>query len=616
MNKFTKSLSTVAKGAENSFREYPSAMISALLLALLTIIRIHMDWPAQEDWNFFLTCAQYSLALGSILGLTLATYSKALINNKKSFYIANILTLLVVGIVFLLLYYLGAINGEGSGNLPLQLTSIAQARVFAGILISLFLFLIIVGSQKEKSDFSKAFFMTHKAYFIALIYGIVIYLGAGGIAGAVQALLYKDLSFNIYMYIGTIAGFLAFAIFIGYFPDFRKDVDDERREIAQKQPRFIEALFDYIMVPLMLALTLVLLLWAGKTVITGFNVPFFRLSAIATGFTLIGLWLHIMVTHSSRETAKIYRLIYPIAALLILIFEAIALINQVKDWGIKTAEYSFALLLILLVTASVLLLIKKEKSHIAIAFVIIGLTIFTVIPVTGYHALPVKSQIVRLENILVSNEMLDGEKITPSKLDTDEKIKEQITDAVDFLIKREKTNLPEWLSPSLRESWKFKETFGFEQTWPSFDYNNFPSDYAGIYLTLPQGAYDIKNYSWAISLSESYNNIPVFLEGEKGSYEFFWNVRENNIPVLKVELEGETIVEESFEEYLNRIQEKYPPGKGDPNSIPLEDMSYLIENGDLELLVIINDISINLDNRTGSIGYWVNPWMIYMNEKI
>jgi hypothetical protein len=133
-------------------------------------------------------------------------------------------------------------------------------------------------------DFAKSFFMTHKAFFIALIYGAVMFAGGAGVAGTVQALLYKDMSRKVYMYIGTIAGFLAYSIFIGYFPDFSKNNDDPKRDMVQKQPRFIEILFEYIMLPLALALTAVLLIWSVKTIITGEQVPFMRLSSIAAGF--------------------------------------------------------------------------------------------------------------------------------------------------------------------------------------------------------------------------------------------------------------------------------------------------------------------------------------------
>ncbi len=46
--------------------------------------------------------------------------------------------------------------------------------------------------------------------------------GTSSIAGAIEALLYNDMSEKVYMYISAVVGFLTFILFIGYFPDFRK----------------------------------------------------------------------------------------------------------------------------------------------------------------------------------------------------------------------------------------------------------------------------------------------------------------------------------------------------------------------------------------------------------
>ena len=137
------------------------------------------------------------------------------------------------------------------------------------------------------------------------------------------------------MYISTIGGFLAYAIFVGYFPDFRKGSKDEKRDIAQKQAKFIEILFQYIMVPITLALTVVLLLWSIKTLIVREEISFVRLSSIATSYAIIGIWLHLMVTHSVSQIAVFYRKVYPYTALIILAFEARALLIQLNNWGLK-----------------------------------------------------------------------------------------------------------------------------------------------------------------------------------------------------------------------------------------------------------------------------------------
>ena len=227
-----------------------------------------------------------------MFSLTVITLLKVAV--KKICFLANLLGILVAVVTFLLLYFFAEHNLLYRCRYSV-ISAIAAARVSAAILVSFDFY--CVSGYPLNSRVLHILFHDTQSIFIALLYGLVIMVGASGVAGAIQALLYKGLSSKVYMYISTLSGFLAFTIFIGYFPDFRKGFFDRHRETAQKQPRFIEVLFDYIMIPIMLALTLVLILWAGKTILDGMQISFIRLSGIASSYALGGLWLHIMVTH-------------------------------------------------------------------------------------------------------------------------------------------------------------------------------------------------------------------------------------------------------------------------------------------------------------------------------
>jgi len=85
------------------------------------------------------------------------------------------------------------------------------------ILVSLLAFVILSAYPPDQSDFARAFFMTHKAFFIALIYGLVIMGGTSGVAGAIKALIYRDLSAKVFMHIATLSGVLAFTLLLAIF---------------------------------------------------------------------------------------------------------------------------------------------------------------------------------------------------------------------------------------------------------------------------------------------------------------------------------------------------------------------------------------------------------------
>ena len=140
-----------------------------------------------------------------------------------------------------------------------------------------------------------------------------------------------------------------------------------------------------------------------------------------------------MVTHHEAKLAKWYRRCYPIAALIILAFEAWALFVQLSRWGLKVTEYSFIMIWIIAVVSALLLLIFRAKSHPAIAGLFCAVAVFSVLPMVGYHALPVTSQVNRLESLLLSQGILIGDTLIPAATVPELSVRESITDAVNFL---------------------------------------------------------------------------------------------------------------------------------------------------------------------------------------
>ncbi len=578
------------------------------------MFRIELDWPQQEAYNLLFNSLQWSLATGALFGLTAITAAQSRFNHKKAFLLANLLGVVAVIMTFLALYLPG---GTDTGSSYAMLPVLATIRVSMSMLISVLIFIVVASFPQDQSDIPRSLFMFLKAFFIALIYGLVIMGGASGVAGAIQSLLYHDMSSKVYMYIGTLAGFLSFTIFLGYFPHFRKGQIDPHREVAQKQPRFIEILFGYILIPIMLALTVVLLLWAGQTIITGTWSEFTQLSSITASYALGGILLHIMVTHHESALAKIYRRIYPVTALVILAFEAWALVDQVSKYGLKTAEYYFILVWIIAVTAAVLLLVLKAKAHTWIIALTCFLAAFSVLPGVGYQALPVASQVYRLESLLVSQGMLEGGQIAPATTEPERAVKEKITDAVSYLVNTQDAALPTWFDKRLGENEVFETKLGFSQTWPQSE-DNVPGGYMGINLMLPAGAIDINGYRWMVNMQDNQGKgeITVTVNGDKGLYEITWTAnRPNGIPSLKVALNGHVIIEQDLRAYLGRIEEVFPLGQNTPPSATLEDMSLALETPEVSVLLVFSNIDVYFDPSQDTTNYWLNLYALYLQEK-
>jgi len=615
MNNIGQSVSKVFSGAMTAVKSFPVSIGCAVVFALVAVIRIALDWEQQQPFDFLFNCLQLSLALGAFFAQAATTTAQTRFGSKRAFAAANLLGAAAAVVTFLVLFFLSGKEPTWSAY-PI-LTVLSVTRVIAAILISLIFFILFAQYPRERSDFTGALFMTLKAFVIAIIYGGVILAGVSGVAGAIQALIYRDMSDKVYLHIAVVAGFLTYSIFLGYFPDFRNGSDDERFKTAQKQPKFIEVLFGYIMVPIVLALTLVLLIWAGKTVFGGVDVSFERLFTISALYTVGGLWLHAMVARHESGLARVYRTVYPIASIVILLFEAWALISRLTDTGLKLTEYIFIIIWILAAAGCGLLLLKKSKAHSLIAVVAAALAFISVLPAVGYNVLPAKAQTARLEKLLTAEGILKNGNLTPALSEPERSKRASITDAVSFLANAEDAPLPDWFDDNLRETTVFKQKLGFDMTWEFDDDITEPGVFLGTYLTLPSGVTDISGYQWSVDVQESVKNNDgqayTRVVGDKGEYLLYWTTDESGIPTLKITRDDSVILEQSLKGYFNELIEKYPLLEDGSREGTSEDMRLTIESQGIGIMLIFRSVSIQ--QYKGNTDYWVDIDALYLKEQ-
>ncbi len=618
MNNLKASIIKIAKAALNTFKAFPAANACALGFTLITMIRIQLDWPEQEAYNFLFNCLHLGFSVGVFFSLAAIAYTKSRWNDPKKFWTANLLGVLSALMAFLGLYYLGADKTQTAAQF-LYVSDIAASRVAVTILVSLIGLIVFAAIPKARSDFARAFFMVEKAFFIALIYGGVMMAGASSVAGAVEVLLYSSMSEKVYMYIGAIVLFLAYTVFVGYFPDFKSQEADERWETTQKQPKFIEVLFLNIMVPLMAALTVVLLAWAVKTMLTGDWPSFIQLSSIAIGYSVSGIWLHIMITHHETSLAKWYKRLYPVAALIVLAFEAWALLVQLSKYGLKTTEYYFVLVWVVTVLAVILLFAIKDRAHMLIAAMVCVSAIISVLPVVGYQILPIQMQIHRLEGLLETNGLLQNGTLVPAKTELPVQLRYAITDSVLFLAYERNTELPMWFDKKLGEIKEFKDKLGFDQLREATGTDVYlANNTMATYLQLPSEPISIKGYDWMVNIQQMEridNQTSVSIKGGNGTYQIAWTANEPSVPELRIKRDGKTLLTQSLQAYLDKLMDKYPPSMEGPKTATISDMTFTIETPEVSVLLVFNNVNVDLDISRDKLNYWVNLNAVYFKEK-
>lgn len=607
-------LQKILANISDSYVKYPSAMLCNLIFALTTCLRIYWDWQVLREFDFLLESVQLACVIGAVTGLAAVTFVQSRSYLKQKFVTANVLALALSVCSFLYLFYWGREELTSGYSV---VSDLAFARMLVAAFVGMLLFIILVGVPIKEPRVDKSFFMVQKAFFIAIIYGIVFWLGSAGVAAAVEALLYENMSSNVYAYLGAFALFLAFTFFVGYFPNFEEGQSEEKRVVAEQHPKFITVLFNYIMIPVVLGLSLVLLLWTGKLFMDQTYPGFNSLVCIAASYTVFGIWLHLMVADYDGKAAVIYKKTYPLVALIILAAEAVALYMQVQESGLEETEYLFSVLWVFTFSASLGLIFARQQFHIYKQILLTAalLLVVTVLPFIGYQTFPVTWQLNRLENLLESEKMLNYGRLQHAPEELSQESKKQITEMVLFLVSKHNKQLPDWLTTDVTDNVVFKEKFGFNQMrWLSPNRGNI--NHSNVYLTNENSFINIQGYEWAIKpeIYGSENKTWEFTD-EQLTYSLHWNNQEGEgIPLISLKNgDNQLLLQEDLKEYTAKLRELYPLENSGNFTAQAIEMQIKLANEKADVYIVFERISLRKDEEKYS--YTFSPQMIYVKLK-
>lgn len=625
-NPFLNSIESSFKGAYQAFTRFLISSLGALAFMMITMIRIQTVESFQNSNRGLFDSLQWSTALVAVVGLASITFVRSRGNQSKNLLFANILAAASGIIAFILLYFLGRteVAPDSYYKYP-GLTNLAHARMAILVGVVFIAFILFATKPWHNKYLARTIFMIEKSIAISGIYGLVLLAGTAAVAGAIQGLLYPAMSFKVYQHLSSITGFISFMLFLGYLPDFTKGEEDEVRREREEQPRFIQLLFSYIIVPITLALTIVLLLWTVRIIFQGVGENFLRLSGIATTYTIIGIWLHMMVQEADNALAKFYKNVYPIATFIILTFEGWAIFNQLRNYGMQTTEYYFVIVWIVAVIAMILIVLKMKKSYAIVMSLLMFSMIFTVLPVVGYQSLPITLQTNRLEKLLTQANMFDGEKITPSNAELARGQREKITVAATFLSRQDQEKKPQWLKIGPYDDQTFKKVMGFDPVFPRQDDTPPPpppgQQVKRMILRKDDQAFLIRGFDWQVPLvySDSTNEQIATLQGQQGEFKMKWQ-QENNAtkpPTFEITLNEKPILKESLEGFINQLLVKYPASvevneKGE--ALEVADFQYDFETSEIKGTIVFSYLEVTIDENTDEMTYWNEIQGIYVSE--
>lgn len=464
-------------GLVAALSRYPVTVIFLVAAAVVNTMAIEQD---ADYTRYLLTCL-----VGAFLGFTLQAVWERFF-DKTSYRLAA----MGLGLLLTLGYFL-IVRQDTSTSMETWIrTSVA--------LFALLMAYIWVPAIKSEISFNQSFMATFKAFFNALLFSGVLFAGITLIITAIDLLLFR-VSENAYLHTLNIVGILFAPIYFLSLIPIYPGVSDKNRSPEQLEynreklarscqcPRFLEVLISYIIIPLLTVYTVILVIYIARN-ITGDFWTDNRLEPMLVGFAIAVILIYILASNLENIIAKWYRKIFPKILVPIVIFQIVASALRIQDTGITHGRYYVIIFGVFAAISGILMCFMPVRKNGIIAALLIGFSVFSIIPPVDAFTISRSNQVGRLTQTLVDNSMIQDDTVFPnaSISEADKKI---ISDSVNYLAMMEYTSEISFLGKDFDLYQDFYDTFGF------YRYEEGPHRYESIYLNLnPQSPIDISGY--------------------------------------------------------------------------------------------------------------------------
>jgi hypothetical protein len=597
INKLKKTLS----GLYEAISRYPLTVIFLIGTAIINSMGIERGEPYTKELLTFV--------VGAFLGFTMqAAYERF---YKK---LLHRVILMSISIILTLGYFL-IINQSLTTSLETWIrTSVA--------LFALFIAYIWIPVIKSQVTFNESFMSAFKSFFNSFLFSLVIFIGMSLILTAIDLLLFA-VNEKSYMHtlnmVGIIFAPIYFLSLIPIYPgllnknlsinnlransdnlEYNKEIinyDEELIFKASSCPKFLEILISYIVIPLLSVYTAILVIY----IIRNINTKFWndnRLEPMLIGFAITVILLYILASRLENKFATVFRKIFPKLLVPIVLFQILSSILRIQYTGITHGRYYVILFGIFAVISGILLCIVPVRKNGIIAILLIGFSLFSIIPPVDAFTVSRTNQQKKLENILIKNNMLIDNKITPNPSISDED-KKVISTTLNYLEMMGYTKKIEYFGNDFNLYKDFYNTFGFYR----YEDDIYRQD--NIYISLNrQLPINVSGYDTLVVTDfyigkDNSNSNSKLCNFEKAGHNYtlsinyslessdLWLSDDKNEELMRID------VKNVFEKFDTSISGNYPESK---NSVSPEQATFTEENDRAIISLVALNINIEKSN--------------------
>lgn len=564
-------LQSKMEGLVHAASRFPLTIIMLVLAALMSAMTINGD--NQEYVKYLLTF---------IIGAMLSAVAQML--YERFFTKSSERIILLVGAVVLAVVYYFTIHSA-------PLLSIEMETKTSVAMFALFMAFILVPSIKRKLTFNESFLATFKAFFITVLFTLVIAGGVSLILFAVNQLLFSIGDKTIAHALNVVFCLFAPIFFLSYVPPFfgKKEVDgelfairEEKIEKAISCPPNLRVLISYIIIPLTAVYTVILLAYVLLNVSGDFWTRNL-LEPLLVSYSITVIIVYILSSHLDNKFAHFFRKVFPKVLVPIVLFQTIASILKIGEMGVTYGRYYVILFGVFALIAGLLFSFMPVRKNGIIVAVLLLFSAISITPPVDAFTVSRVNQVNLLEKTLVKNHMRESDMIVPNA-DISLEDKKVITSTVSSLEQMDELKNISWLPKDLYGVHSFEKTFGFDRV-----YDDYRSDNQGKYMyvnwdgsqVLDIAGYDHMTHLFINHSQHDTSQVEVPLKKEGVSYKMVSEVEGDYHMLSVVDDQGVELIRFNTREIFENLL-----GKSNNVELSVDDVTMTEENDQAQILVV------------------------------
>ncbi len=482
IRRYTPSL--LINRAQDTILRFPLVVMSTVLAA----IAIELHARKIHPWDFEL------IAMTAVIAIPFFVSSQFLRETLKFKFVrfgGDLISILIV-IGFFMVCHLSPFQQKGERFFHLLL---------CGHLLIAFIPFIRNRNEIAFWEFNKNLFLR---FFLSLLYSSVLCAGLSTIIFAINGLFGIEWSDFIYRLIWLTSFFIFHPLhFLSGVPKDWQDL-----EIEHQYPKALRIFSQYLLIPLISVLGMVLIVYFLKIVFT-MNWPKGLVSSLIASFSIMGiltlLLLHPLTKEEGSWVRKYSKLFYFVEIFLGALMIA-AVYRRINDYSFTDERYIVLVIALWILGAGTYFTVSKTKNILGIPVSLFIITAITFVGPLSPYTVGFKSQTRRMEKILQKYDLMKEGKIISASVSIKTEDQVELTSIHNYI---QRTHGDSALSPWIGGR-GFFEVVGFE---PNYVNHN----YASAYITMDTRglSIDTKDYPFLFQFRSQKNPNMGFLAGQK-----------------------------------------------------------------------------------------------------